>query len=699
MTKCTFIGLAALLLQNDGAAAFSSSRPSGVRSQAQQPDSRVSPLHYKEKPDDSPSHETDQIIYNDFQIRESEQPIKSSIDSIAEQPSAVEPGVKPAKRFVSPIQMIKLVPKVEPISNSSVFFVAPFVDLESGTSSPPSPPKQTNAMPKASNGMKEKWSPRKKWGTTAFQSTNYLESLSAPSASDTDPLAEDDFEDDTKAMMAALKQQEGVIRQSKLTEIQEAFRSATRRTSPREAIMNRIEKGEEMRKQKEIEKLEKLYVERQQRLDAKRRSEREVKMSVDRYVEERKRIERVLDAKESERAETYDDASVEDTTMQNESVKRGIPILGPFLFSSAKKPLLVGGSISLQYENLTPFQIKTIEVAQSLHSDHRAKMKHDDEIRSAGKEGGIEAAPIVAIIDEYTGSADPLVPKVKGKRFATLASVEIVERNGKPFTVHLMGVGRVFLYGYFSSKDAGLTREEEELNKLLQRIHNLEAPSDDPGVENEDHSVMMAQFDIFLDDSSLLSSPGKQADTSNHRASSVHAITELYRMANKVYRLHEERKKLLSGLRAGQARLNIRKMENEVIEYDDWNDLELCDSAEECLDDGINLGDYGFGTFGLFSTIPDLTIELMDRLEAYYSPDYREREEYEAEVASFVVLQVLEKYATPSELAVAMLAPSATERLDIAHDILSRHREELMVLVEKMSSDLRDCGEECTDLW
>jgi hypothetical protein len=140
----------------------------------------------------------------------------------------------------------------------------------------------------------------------------------------------------------------------------------------------------------------------------------------------------------------------------------------------------------------------------------------------------------------------------------------------------------------------------------------------------------------------------------------------------------------------------MNQSENEVIEYDDWNNVEICSSDEECI---LELEDYGFGTYGVFSTIPDLTIELMGRLETYYSPAHREREEYEAEVASFVVLRVLDKYATPSELALAMLAPSATERLDLAYEIMARHREELLVLVEKMSTALRECGEECTDLW
>jgi hypothetical protein len=140
-------------------------------------------------------------------------------------------------------------------------------------------------------------------------------------------------------------------------------------------------------------------------------------------------------------------------------------------------------------------------------------------------------------------------------------------------------------------------------------------------------------------------------------------------------------------------------MDNEMIEYDDWSDLSFIDEGEDAETLLEHTEDYGFSSFGILSTIPDLTKEVLVRLEPYYSPAHREREEYEAEVASFVVFKSLEKYASPSDMALALLAPSATERFQMAYDIMMRHREELMTLVEKMSDDLRECGEECTDLW
>lgn len=627
--------------------------------------SRANRLYYKDPQDDSfgyqklPTNGT--IIYNDFEIRESES-IPSSTD--ANLPLAVEPADKPAKKFLSPIQMIKLVPKVTPVSNSTVFFVAPVLEK------PETAPQIVDTPPPA-NKMKSTWTTRSKFGTTAFQSTNYLESLS--------PSSNTKEEEENKSFHASLRNQKGILRDERLRSTQEAMQEATRRTNPQEAFWNRIEKAEELRKQREIEHLEKAYDEKMQRLEDKKRLERESKLTRERYAEERRRVDAVKKEAEIARAES------------ELQIKRGVPVLTPFLRKSQSTPLLIGSTITLQYENMTPFQIKTLEVAQSLHEEHCSKMTEDNS--TAGKEGGIEAAPIVAIIDQYTREVDTS----DNKRFATLASVEVVsDKYGEPVAVNLMGVGRVFLHSYFSSRDAGLIKEEAELNNLLDRMYYLTETEevdlkDEEEQEDDDFPVVMAEFDLVLDDSSILIKATKHQDATKERASSVHAVTELYRTANKVYRLHEERKRLLSGLRAGQARLNFRETENEVIEYDDWSDD---DGGTESM-----FEHYGFGTYGIFSTIPDLTRELLASLQPYYSSAHREREEYEAEVASFVALRVLEHHASPSELSAALMAPSATERLYMAYGLMSRHRDELLVLVKKMNEDLTECGEECSDLW
>jgi hypothetical protein len=101
-------------------------------------------------------------------------------------------------------------------------------------------------------------------------------------------------------------------------------------------------------------------------------------------------------------------------------------------------------------------------------------------------------------------------------------------------------------------------------------------------------------------------------------------------------------------------------------------------------------------TNGMMSTIHELTNELMLQLQPYYSQEHREREEYEAEVASMAVLKTLE--VTPTELAALLLTPSATRRLELEFDIIMRHKEKLLQLVRIINEELMDCGEECTDL-
>lgn len=384
----------------------------------------------------------------------------------------------------------------------------------------------------------------------------------------------------------------------------------------------------------------------------------------------------------------------------------------------------------------------------------------------AGDEGGIGAAPIIAIIDSYTASVMESLSTssyqsqniATKRRFATLASIEMVESNDEeePYSaVKIMGVGRVFLHNYFSSKDAGMTKDEEELSKLLARIQEFDRQDEqydededdtitvsehDEDDEENEPTVILAEFDVFLDNSSILSDSNESTkynqEVTKHRASSMHAITELYRTANKVYRLHEERKKLVAGLRAGVARLQMGKKERAADDIDDNCSVEFEDCDGLGLIGGVLVGDsmvtadleeetlpaspalipekdtattprnnletmdnYGFGSYGILSTIPDLTTQLTLHLAPYYSPTHCKREEYNAEVASMVIFRTLGEYATPHEVATALLAPSATERLELGYTIMMRHVGELKQLARIVSEELMECGEECTDLW
>jgi len=670
-----------------------------------------SPLIFEDFVDDT---SVSDIVAED-QEEESEQEEESS-----ETPSAptllkaIEPTKdKPVKKFISPIQLLKRVPRVEPINMTSVFFV------------PTSFPGSVGGAAKAFSNKKSSpdktvtWKDRmlsQQRRPTAFQATNYLESLgnSADSSSSTDEnddsntsnqqQQKNDPENNNDDMYKNLKAQQGNFRNEQQKSMQEAIYSAMRRTNPKDVVQARIEKREQKRKKMERERLEREYVERKERLDAKKWEDEE--------------------ALGKEEKEGSTDAP---TSAGRNSSRRGLPILGPFIKSPS--PLLIGSTLTFQYSEMTPFQKKALEVSQHYHKEHCTRMKEAAE--KAGDEGGIQAAPIVAIIDSFTGEYTETTPgdeQNKKKRFATLSAVEMEpsQDGSGPAVVKLTGVGRVFLYDYFSSKDAGITEEEVELENILKLIQeydkeyeDIEDEQQEDDHDDDDFPVVMASFDVILDDSSILVNQStKHQDATVDRVSSVHAITELYRTANKVYRLHEDRKKIVAGLKAAEERLLLgkeRMYENCDIEYEDCDGLGVLSDGVDFLSNEVEaveittgtarlsplaqMENYGFGSFGILSTIPDLTRELALYLESYYSPSHREREEYDAEIASFVAFRCLEEYVDPSDIAAAMLTPSATERLNMAYDLMMRHREELNELVKMISDDLYECGDDCKDLW
>ncbi|KAL3757843.1 hypothetical protein ACHAWU_006151 [Discostella pseudostelligera] len=688
--------------------------------------------------------------------------------------------------YVSPIQMMKKVPKSTPMSMSTFSFLNSLRDMEikkddttasSGSSSSgdnDQNPSSTTNTPKMKEAKVESW--KTKMSSTnrrPFHVSNYLESLNAntnatmgddglnnPNSNNNPKLNDDN--DNQNNLLRSLRNQQAQIRSSQLQSMQTAMYNAMRRTNPKDAIANRLAKAQEASKKKEREKLQKLYLERKKRLADKNKNEKL-------YLEERKRQKKVLERRAGQRKEECaekmmmspvgDDEDKSKATSPT-NTKRGIPILDilsrPPVIDAP--PLLVGSTLTYQYSDLTPFQKRAVDVAISLHEEHCERMRIDKEealakkggedgsnsvsLPQAGDEGGIQAAPIIAVIDSFTVMASTLssqqqnLSKLPTTRYATLASIERT-----PTSLKLTGVGRAFLRDYFSSKHAGSTDDEVELSQLLTSIQELDkeqqyendeigsATDHDMDAEDTELPVVMAEFDILLDDSSIRrAGPSGRDVVSNHRSSSVHAIAELYRTANKVYRLHEERKKLVAGLRAGVARLRLgkKKLAEDVncsLEFEDCDNIgggfideelhemtteweEMSTARSQSKDDDIlkrsrleAMENYGFGSYGILSTIPDLTQQSMLQLETYYSPIHRQREEYEAEVASMVIFRTLEMYATPHEVAAALLASSAIQRLELGYEVMMRHRNELNELVTMISKELMDCGEECTDLW
>lgn len=230
------------------------------------------------------------------------------------------------------------------------------------------------------------------------------------------------------------------------------------------------------------------------------------------------------------------------------------------------------------------------------------------------------------------------------------------------------------------------------------------------------------------------------------------AISELFNLASKVAFLHDDRRKLIAGIKAGKARLELNEArkrgeipyDDDLVDYDGLGALfenyvvETIDdkgqegNKEKVQQNGMTVDEflstfkgnmqridpselpqnqpsklevlessenYGMSYYGAFSSIADLTQATMSLLEPYYSPQHRHREENEAEVSSFVVYRALEGYVDTKELVYALHCTSSIERLMRAYELMVDHKIQLKKIAERISEELRQCGEECSDLW
>jgi hypothetical protein len=109
---------------------------------------------------------------------------------------------------------------------------------------------------------------------------------------------------------------------------------------------------------------------------------------------------------------------------------------------------------------------------------------------------------------------------------------------------------------------------------------------------------------------------------------------------------------------------------------------------------------YGMGTSAAaFSSIPPLARMLMEKLQAYYSPQKQATEEHYYETMSFMAVLSLKETLPSEALNYALKVTNTMERMEWAYQRMIEHRLILQEASEEISADLRDCGEECTDLW
>lgn len=300
-----------------------------------------------------------------------------------------------------------------------------------------------------------------------------------------------------------------------------------------------------------------------------------------------------------------------------------IPLIGPI--PNAKPLLPCGGEMSL--DPPTPLQWKALEESVVVHRNFlrgQGGMVIIDE-KSDMAAGVIDAAPLVAVIDDITGltpTGSPGSTAGERGRYATLAAVVGIKHKGRrkggvrddgeesffnslmqfgasegmisPFSsnVRLIGVGRAILRDFFY-RTPSLQNNAESGN-----VPAAEEGDDDDEDEWDDGyadstPVVMAEFTPLRDlntlnygDSDKVGNKGARSA----RSSPVHSVAETHRVSAQVRWMHDGRRRLAAGLTAAKARLELRgrkklweeedsRAKGDVYEYDDYDGLGLIGSS------------------------------------------------------------------------------------------------------------------------
>jgi hypothetical protein len=417
-----------------------------------------------------------------------------------------------------------------------------------------------------------------------------------------------------------------------------------------------------------------------------------------------------------------------------------IPVLGPI---PNQIPFLPGKELSLNPP--TPGQGAALEQALAM--------------QEAESLATIEAAPIVAIMDEYTSKELP-----GGKKYATIAAIVGVTSNSNKqqidmtdaasfmeslqqigsqsfnseSSIRLVGIGRAALHDFFYEvPSCKLAAMDEEGHLILDDMEDYDDDDDDDDDDEElqgmdclrsavNDNVIMAQFDLLVD--GLGKGPSRNGKPACY-SSPVHAIAQMSTFASQIQLLHQDRKRLVAGIKAAEARLRAAMEEDELFDHDGIGAMfaEKKRDAKQVLFDGFidQFGDeslmnsyfnnkevasskdelakkenYGMGySAATFSTIRDLTTVWLEKLAPYYSPERQASEEHYYEILSFVAVLAMDKYLEPHQIGWVLTCCNTCERLQQAHSWMVEHVQLLKGESNVMSSKLRDCGEECTDLW
>jgi hypothetical protein len=393
------------------------------------------------------------------------------------------------------------------------------------------------------------------------------------------------------------------------------------------------------------------------------------------------------------------------------------------------KPLMMGSSLLLDPPTLGQWQ--ALEESVILHQNY---------LSGANLTAIIDAAPLIAVMDDYTVSEKQAMMSSRSsplhktkRRYATLAAVvgisstasqtetewDFMERLAMvcsgiailPFKskIRLVGVGRAELIDFYYQMPSttipvvrpdslnGESNKDDECtiiwdgplitNSVTEETNDDDNEDDEPPpISNErPDPIVMAEFTILQDEPKSSIQTITKGIRSNHMAP-VFAINEMAKYANKVTRLHDERRRLVRCL------ADIKRQLASYNIYDDIDGLgsvllegDLMAETDRLV---MQCDNYGLNYYSSLSSIPDLTGVTQQILEQYYSPERRSTEEYRLEILSFVAFRSLEGYCSTSDMAWALLCTNSIERLQRAYQLMEDHYWSLKDMIQMAEQDL-----------
>ena len=295
-------------------------------------------------------------------------------------------------------------------------------------------------------------------------------------------------------------------------------------------------------------------------------------------------------------------------------------------------------------------------------------------------------------------------------------------------------------WGPTSSGPEGALLQEEEIYDFGKKRH--EEHAFDPTISTTDavshEPVILARMHLLLDTTMTRGSKGDNAYGTN--SSPVHALSQLSMWTAKIRFVHSDRQRLVQLMQAAQTRLNMLSQEwkdhdgigslfsgqgqgllDGVVAPGFDPDVEFQSKIDDIVAMTTNtlgppttitaiaspkalsprasrlfeLDNYGLGsTASAYCDIQSMTRVIMELLQAYYSPERTQTEEFEYSLFSWVALQSIMEYHHDTTTT-ALAASNTIDRMETIYTIMMSHVEALRELVLAKCKELHDCGEEC----